>query len=231
MGTISLIVVTELESPSFDIRCLEFLPIPTDTFVGRERELKVMEYALNPGKPGQKGIVLYGMPGAGKTQLVLRYIEKNHKLFTSIFWINGSSTETVLSSFSDAARLISSSWPADNQPATYNGQDNQKIVLSRLRSTNHKSWLLVIDSADELQGQDFTQYVPHCHHGSILVTSSRKEAVDVFGTEGLEVSSLDPESGMQLFIARLLKGSAEISALTGGKSSYAAAKYKYKAHR
>ncbi|KAH6640994.1 P-loop containing nucleoside triphosphate hydrolase protein [Chaetomium tenue] len=200
----------ELESQGFDFRCLELLPIFTNTFVGRERELKAMEDSLNPGKPGQKGMVLYGMPGAGKSQLALRYVEKHRKLFTSIFWITASSTETTASSFSDAARLISSSWPAADLPNTYYEQDDRKMVVSRLRSTMHKSWLLVIDSADDLQGQDFTQCVPHCHHGSIIVTSIRREAADVFGMESNEVSNLDPESGKQLFITRLRKGSSEV---------------------
>lgn len=85
MGTVSLIVVTERENQGLDFRCLELLPIFTNTFVGRERELKAMEGSLNPGKPGQKGMVLYGMPGAGKSQLALRYVEKHRKLFTCIF--------------------------------------------------------------------------------------------------------------------------------------------------
>ncbi|EAQ86438.1 hypothetical protein CHGG_07691 [Chaetomium globosum CBS 148.51] len=123
----------------------------------------------------------------------------------------GGSTETTSSSFSDAARLISSSWPAANLPNKYYEQDDRKMVVSRLRFTMHKSWLLVIDSADDLQGQDFTQCVPHYHHGFIIVTSIRREAADVFGMESHEVSSLDPESGGQLFVTRLRKGSSEVS--------------------
>lgn len=93
------------------------------------------------------------------------------------------------------------------------------MVVSRLRFTRHKSWLLVIDSADDLQGQDFTQCVPHYHHGFIIVTSIRREAADVFGMESHEVSSLDPESGGQLFVTRLRKGSSEVSTSMEGRSS------------
>ncbi|KAH6634743.1 hypothetical protein B0J18DRAFT_406351 [Chaetomium sp. MPI-SDFR-AT-0129] len=211
LAELALPSAEELERQSFDVRCLELLPISTNTFVGREQELKVIEDLLNPGKPGQNGVVLYGMPGAGKSQLALRYIEKHRKLFTSIFWITASSTETTSSSFSDAANLISSSWPAGDLPNTYYERDNQKMVISRLRSTIHKSWLLVIDSADDLQGQDLTQCVPHCHHGSILVTSIRREAADVFDMESQEVASLDPESSKQLFFARLRNRSGEVS--------------------
>ncbi len=220
METVSLIVATELKSQALEARCLELLPISTDTFVGREGELDTVEKALNPGNPGQKGMVLYGLPGAGKSQLALRYIGRHREQFTSIFWITASSAETTSSSFSEAARLIASSWPGKDLPNTYDGQDDRRMVLSRLRSTTKRNWLLVIDSADDLQGQDFTQCVPACPHGSFLVTSIRREAADIFGTESLETGGLDAKSGQQLLIARLRKRTNTIFSSEEGKPTW-----------
>jgi hypothetical protein len=214
--------VAEAGGQALDVQCLELLPISTSTFVGREDELRAMANALDPRKPGQKGLVLYGMPGAGKTQLALHYIEKHHKLFSSIFWITASSAEATSSSFSEAARLVLSSWPSADLPNTYHEQDDQKRVVSRLRSTLHTTWLLVIDSADDLQEQDLTVCVPRCRHGSVLVTSIRRESVDVFGREGLELGSMDPESGKQLLLARLYKGDKAAPVMAEGRFPFSA---------
>lgn len=158
---------------------------------------------LDPTKSGQKGMVLYGMPGSGKTQLALQYVERHHKLFTSIFWITASSPETASSSFSEAAALISSAWPIKDLPSPYQEHDDRQRVVSRLRSTLYQNWLLVIDSADDIHGRNFTNYVPICQHGSIIVTSTRKEAADIFRMENQEIGSLDPYNGQQLLLARL----------------------------
>ncbi|KAK4031373.1 hypothetical protein C8A01DRAFT_21392, partial [Parachaetomium inaequale] len=219
LAILALPSVEELKRQALEARCLELLPIATNTFVGRKRELKAMGEALDPRKPGQKGMVLYGLPGVGKSQLALRYIDTHRELFTSIFWITASSPESTSSSFSEAARLISSSWPGKDVPNPYAGQDDQKMVLSRLRCTRHTSWLLVIDSADDLQGQDFTQCVPACPYGSFLVTSTRREATVVFGKESQEIGSLDPESGQLLLTARLRKGNDTASTSSESRSS------------
>ena len=185
------------------MRCLELLPIATNTFFGRESELSSIMDLLDPAKIGQKGMVIYGMPGSGKTQLALRYIERHHNVFTSVFWITASSPETASSSFSEAAALITSAWPPMDLPNPYRDHDDRQRVISRLRSTLHRNWLLIIDSADDVYGQDFTQYIPTCQHGSILVTSTRKEAVEVFGMESQEIGSLDPKDSQQLLLSRL----------------------------
>ncbi|PWI64506.1 hypothetical protein PCL_09587 [Purpureocillium lilacinum] len=192
----------EVESQHISIRCRERFPTATHTFFGRESELRALEVALDPAKAGQKGMVLYGLPGAGKTQLALQYAERHRELFTSTFWITASSPESISSSFSAAAALIASSWPAQDLPNPCRDEDGVQKVISRLRSTAHRNWLLVIDSADNVQEQDFTKYVPTCQYGSILVTSTRREAVDVFRMESLEIGSLDPDNGLQLLLAR-----------------------------
>lgn len=145
--------MVETESRPIDLLCLELLPIATYSFFGQEAELRAMEEALHPQKAGQRGFVLYGLPGSDKTQLALRYVDKHPSLF---------SPEIAASSFSDAAALISAAWPTTDLPIPYQGPHDQRRVVSRLRSTIHKSWLLVIDSADDIYGQDFTQYIPNC---------------------------------------------------------------------
>ena len=57
------------------------LPASTDTFYGRDIELRKMEELLGPGKPGQKGVVLCGIGGSGKIHYAPLHYETQGALF------------------------------------------------------------------------------------------------------------------------------------------------------
>src|SRR5271163_4701870 len=84
------------------------LPTATDTFYGRGDELLVIAKALDPRTPGQKGIVLCGIGGSGKTQLALRYIKQYQQLYTAVIWVDASTVEHTIQSFAETADMISS---------------------------------------------------------------------------------------------------------------------------
>ena len=57
-------------------------PLPTDLFSGREDELKEMERCFefpktSVGLKKQRRFVLYGTGGMGKTQMALKFLERN----------------------------------------------------------------------------------------------------------------------------------------------------------
>ena len=56
-------------------------PTPSRVFTGRETILKRMSdfFAPEHDCPGIKGYLLYGMGGAGKTQLALKFMEENRE--------------------------------------------------------------------------------------------------------------------------------------------------------
>lgn len=180
-------------------------------------ELLEIEEALDPTKPGQKGIVLYGIGGSGKTQLTLHYIEQYQQLYTAILWINASTIENIKQSFIEIANMISSSWPPRDLPITYLGSNERQKVIARLRSTCHTRWLLIVDSADDLS-QNFRQYIPTCNHGSIIITSMQNEASEVFGFSKLEVDHLDLDSGRALLLARACDSMSDADISEDGKS-------------
>lgn len=164
-----------------------------------------MRETLDPSKPGMKGVVLYGLAGSGKTQLVLNFIDAWQSQYTAILWINASSKEATAQSFSDIEVCMAEIWPRKDLPnPSPRGATAEKVVLSRLRSTLYNRWLLVIDSADDVEATNFTSLVPHrCHHGSVIVTSTRRSAVDQFepaGFRALEIDSLDDESAGKLLL-------------------------------
>ncbi|KAI0159869.1 hypothetical protein GGR52DRAFT_165440 [Hypoxylon sp. FL1284] len=181
------------------------LPISTPKLYGRNTELKKMSSTLNPSKPGRKGTVLFGIGGSGKTQLALHYIRANKDLYKAIIWINALTPEQTSQSFADAFHWISNSWPAKDLPNPHVGDDKKGFVLSRLRSTLYRNWLLILDSADDVDNQNLLQLIPESDHGSIIVTSTRQSASDVFAPHGftsIEIDKLDDQSSKELLLGR-----------------------------
>ncbi|KAG9526674.1 hypothetical protein KCV07_g330, partial [Aureobasidium melanogenum] len=176
------------------------MPFRTDTFCGRETELQKMAEALHPGTPGkkEKGLVLYGIGGSGKTQLALQYIQIYGNPYKAIVWINASNAQDLEASFAEAADLLFE-WPDNTAPRSSTATP-QKLVVARLCDPRSSPWLLVIDSVDDLSQHDFRVCIPDCAHGSVIVTSTRANASEVFRLPSLEIDDLDEGSGCQLLL-------------------------------
>ncbi|KAG9699739.1 serine carboxypeptidase, partial [Aureobasidium melanogenum] len=155
------------------------MPLRTDTFCGREAEIQTMAEALHPEKPGQKGLVLYGIGGSGKTQLALQYIQTYGSIYEAIIWINASNTQDLDASFAEAADLLYEK--PDNTASRHSTATPQRLVVAELRNPRSSPWLLVMDSVDDL-----------------IVTSTRANASEVFRFPSLEIDRLDESSGCQL---------------------------------
>lgn len=205
-------IISSSEDPLFSE-----LPTATDTFYGRGDELLVMANALDPITPGQKGIVLCGIGGSGKTQLALRYIKQYQQLYTAVIWINASTAEHTIQSFAETADMVSSNWPFRDLPLTYLGSCNWRKVIARMRSTRYTHWLLVIDGIDDLNQDNFKQYIPSCRFGSIIVTSTQSRAPEVFQLSRLDVDRLDLDSGRELLLTRAFGSISDADISEDGK--------------
>ena len=193
------------QSPASQTSLVFDLPPATPHFFGRHHELDILHNVLDPAKPSMKGIVLYGLAGSGKTQLVLNFIETHKSRYTSVLWINASSKEATSQSFANIQDMLEEVWPSRDLPNPIpRGASSEKAVLSRLRSTMYKKWLLIIDSADDVETTNFASLVPpRCPHGSVIVTSTRRSASDqfeAFGFASREIDSLDDQSASQLLL-------------------------------
>lgn len=146
--------------------------------------------------------MLYGIGGSGKTQLALRYIKQYQQHYTAIIWINASTAEHTIQSFDEVADMFSSNWPSRDVPLAYRGSSNWRRVISRLRSTRYICWLLIIDSVDDLNQDEFRQYVPSCQYGSIIVTSTQYRAPEVLRPSRLEIDPLPVNSSHELLLTR-----------------------------
>ncbi|CAH0056446.1 unnamed protein product [Clonostachys solani] len=174
------------------------LPEKSPYFYGRGEELGQVRDGLEPSKPGRKAVLLCGIGGSGKTQLVLQHIEQYKTDYTAIIWINVSNKETAAQSLEEASIMIATQWPAD-LPMHSNGSSNTlSYIRSRLLNTRHRNWLLVLDSLDD-PNHHFADYIPSCNFGSVIVTSTAFRSCSGFRPEKpIEVEGLDTISSLSL---------------------------------
>ncbi|KAF5655659.1 kinesin light chain [Fusarium circinatum] len=109
------------------------LPPTTDRFFGRETELLEMAKCLEATNQ-RRGVVLCGISGSGKTQLVREYVAQRGGKFSAILWIDASSEESIEESFSSCSSRIHEQNPEFR--AGRDRQDPATSACSRMASDN-----------------------------------------------------------------------------------------------
>ena len=71
-------------------------------FTGQDSYLEKIKHACISSKV----VILHGLGGIGKTQLALEYAYRNQTKYTSVFWVNCSSEETVIQGFIGIAQQL-----------------------------------------------------------------------------------------------------------------------------
>ena len=192
-------------------------------FVGREYLLESLAQGIEEGKNILNIIVLYGTGGMGKTQLALEYIYQHHKDYSSVFWVNTASVQTTIFGFTQimqkliqhhlqlskdianigqllgmAGKLDSTGcFTVTSEPEAQHVVDAVKRWFSVPGNTN---WLLVFDNLDDLDLVDIEEYIPSCNHGTVIITSRRRESIQQ-GRRGFEVQQMHPTEAIELLLS------------------------------
>ncbi|KAJ7864198.1 hypothetical protein B0H13DRAFT_1502046, partial [Mycena leptocephala] len=103
--------------------------------------------------------VLYGLGGAGKTQITLKFISDS-SCFTDKFFLDASTMETINTGLKEIAAV---------KNAGSSAQDALKWLVD-----NHEKWLLFFDNADD-PSINLNVFLPQCDHGNIVITSRNPE--------------------------------------------------------
>ncbi|PMD21094.1 TPR-like protein [Hyaloscypha hepaticicola] len=145
----------------------------------------------------QKICVIHGVGGIGKTQLAIEYARLHKARYTSFFWLDGKTEESLIRSL----LLIASRLPKGQVP----GVDNQEIkgleesrkraqeVLQWFAFKENTQWLLVYDNIDKTSYEeetsdqntessstyDITRYFPRGDTGSIIITTRLQRLVSL----------------------------------------------------
>jgi NB-ARC domain len=113
-------------------------------FTGRERDLDILDEMLDKVQSDRPGCaVVQGMPGIGKSQLLLRYAAKSFEggRYSHVFWTSASSVVRLMNELCKILDLV--------HPDRY--IQDQSIKLTATRSWLEEcsfNWLLIIDNVD-----------------------------------------------------------------------------------
>lgn len=183
--------------PTFDV-AFDLTGVPkTSAFIGRQLDLDSIEKQLMPGKvrDRRKICVIHGLGGIGKTQLAIEYARLHKDLYTSFFWIDGKTEESLIQSLLRiASRLPKSQISGIDAQKIIGLEESKKAaqeILKWFALKGNTQWLLVFDNIDktsyeeepdlhtEISSYDITQYFPGSDTGSIIVTTRLQRLVSL----------------------------------------------------
>jgi tetratricopeptide (TPR) repeat protein len=150
-----------------------------------------------------KVLVVWGLGGAGKSQLVLNYIQEYRHDYSAVFWIEAGQKETLERDYIQIYRLL-----VDCRPAA--GSEIVQIADAVAAVKNwfqcHPGrWLVVLDSADSIDNEDQPSYIdlrffiPDVRGVHIIITSRSSIAKDMTNLEAVEVGEMTPVEAAELF--------------------------------
>ncbi|KAK5657411.1 hypothetical protein OQA88_2981 [Cercophora sp. LCS_1] len=173
-------------------------------FVQRQGLLDQMSQKC--GQPGSR-TALAGLGGVGKSQLAIEYAYQTRDRSPEawVFWVHASNAARFEQSFREIAEHVKI--PGRHDPKT----NIFRLVRGWLGDKENGLWLLILDNLDDASfltalrvngderpadidgtnSQPLLCCLPQCQHGSILVTSRRREAASEM-VEDRNIIAVDP---------------------------------------
>lgn len=172
-------------------------------FTGRKQELSEI-HALLQGpdidRSNTRVVVLHGLGGMGKTQLATEYAYLHAENYTSIWWANAKTMDSLADSFVEIAQELIAhharirvhtgqkpdyAWIATAlgiSPDLVNPKGQLKssptsielivdAVKSWLVAGDNQTWLLIFDNYDNLEDVDTRKFIPTNASGNIIITT------------------------------------------------------------
>jgi hypothetical protein len=160
--------------------------------------------------------VVYGMPGVGKTKLILRFadIVFEQFLYTHVFWMSGSTPDKLIEGLTKILDIV-------GHPERTRSEQNAKLIAARLwledsGRIDGLRWLLVLDNVDRSSLEFLSEHLPRRNvKGSILFTTRAADVADALvSVSGGRHSTLELRVPDLVETAHLLFSSAGIDAST-----------------
>ncbi|KAJ6506694.1 hypothetical protein C8R45DRAFT_1175853 [Mycena sanguinolenta] len=169
-------------------QAMNHCPPPSQIFHGRQAILDSMHQFFTQDTGKQKRYVLYGLGGAGKTQIALKFIKEWTKSsFTDRLLVDASNTDTIETGLRNIAVT----------KGTGNSSQDALIWLAR----KNEQWLLLLDNADD-PTINLNHWFPRCNHGNIIITT-RNHSARIHGAHS-EVSNMEELDAVALLLKSAL---------------------------
>ncbi|KAK4981907.1 hypothetical protein LTR66_009615 [Elasticomyces elasticus] len=157
-----------------------------EMFVERPAQRAELERVLLPRRQScrQRVFVLHGLGGIGKTQLAVEFARLHHRKFSSVFWLDGRSEDSLKRSMAGCASRITKG-QVSGASRTYSaggGSDLDAVVtevMGWLAQQDNSDWLLIFDNVDREynprnpypDAYDVKRYLPGADLGAVLITT------------------------------------------------------------
>ncbi|WP_067029124.1 tetratricopeptide repeat protein [Streptomyces dysideae] len=178
--------------PAASVDCaptLTNLPSRAPLFVGRERELALLDEAL--ATPGQAVVqAVHGLGGIGKSTLAARWAAHRGSVHAPVWWITADSRAAMDAGLAGLAAAL--------QPSLVALLSQEQLTEWALQwLSSHTGWLLVLDNVSN--PADVNQILARATSGRVLITSRRSTGWHG-QAEPIELDVLSLTEAMDLFI-------------------------------
>ena len=133
-----------------------------------------------------------GLGGIGKTQTAIEYAYRYAHEYQYVFWVQSDTRDTLTSDYVTLARLLN--LPEQNE-------QDQTVIVEAVKHwlSQHTSWLLIYDNADNLPLLD--DFVPARPRGHLLITTRTR----LTGARAarVEMENMTEEEGTRLLLTRI----------------------------
>ncbi|KAG8525595.1 uncharacterized protein KY384_009239 [Bacidia gigantensis] len=156
-------------------------------------------------------LVVWGLGGSGKSQLVLNYIDKYKQDYTGVFWVEAGSKETLERDYIQIYQLLYGRLTAADQ-GTVKVED-AVLGVKRWFQGRQGRWLLVLDSADTIDDSqdkefiDLHYFLPEARSLHIIITSRSSTVKEITRLDAIYVAEMASSEAIELFqvSAKMLK--------------------------
>ena len=166
-------------------------PTPNPLFTGRQGELHELRELLGNYGTASEPVVLSGLAGVGKTQIVLEYVNRYKTDYDLVYWIACSQPQFIDATLADLLAEMNDRFKV-SAPVTDSVAEAVRVALDILSEGRRvPRWLLIFDSAEA--SETILSYLPKAG-GQVLITSRSRDWPDSF--RQLQVESFTPEDSV-----------------------------------
>ena len=170
------------------------LPAVPSLFKGREEDLLKIRAVLSSSgsvePKGNRGCVVFGLGGIGKTRLVVEYAKRYRNQYSSILLVEARSVESLRANIANLCEILDIQEPEPSRR------------LSRVRGWlgENFGWLLIVDNVDDDDTSiEVENLVANLPNGQVLLTS-RLNTWQNKGFQPIELLKINRVSSVEIIL-------------------------------